>query len=44
MTENVIFRLSPKLKENLMLLADKKFKGSASEAIRTLIENAYRGL
>jgi hypothetical protein len=44
LTENFIFRLSFIQKRNLMRLADKKYKGSASEAIRALIEKAYREL
>jgi len=44
LTENFIFRLSSKQKSNLMLLANKKYKGSASEAIRALIEKAYQEL
>jgi predicted CopG family antitoxin len=44
LSENFIFRLSEKQKNNLMLLAEKKYKGSASEAIRALIEEACREL
>ncbi|WMI65523.1 hypothetical protein RBH94_15840 [Aestuariibaculum sp. YM273] len=42
-TEVFIMRISPKLKEKLNELAKKsKYGGSASAAIRVLIESAYR--
>jgi len=42
-TEVMIFRLSPKLKEKLILLSRRsKFDGSASSVIRALIEAESR--
>ncbi|NNL15908.1 MAG: hypothetical protein HKO81_04620 [Flavobacteriaceae bacterium] len=44
-TEIFTMRISPKLKGKLNELAKKsKYGGSASSAIRVLIENASRGL
>lgn len=42
-TEIFAMRISPRLKEKLNQLAKRsKYGGSASSAIRVLIENAYR--
>lgn len=44
-TETFIMRISPELKDKLNKLAKRsKYGGSASAAIRVLIEYAYRSL